>query len=86
MGSADAGEARAFVKAELGRLLGDDDHSIRLSATLRVYLEENMRPSRASRRLGVHEHTTSNRIKAARRNASRVQSSSADVSYRSRCD
>jgi DNA-binding PucR family transcriptional regulator len=36
-----------------------------LSATLRVYLEENMSPSRAARRLGVHEHTITNRIRAA---------------------
>jgi DNA-binding PucR family transcriptional regulator len=32
--SADVGEAREFVRAELGQLLGDDDQSIRLSATL----------------------------------------------------
>jgi DNA-binding PucR family transcriptional regulator len=67
LASADVGEARAFVKAELGQLLGDDDQSVRLSATLRVYLEENMSPSRASRRLGVHEHTITNRIRAAQK-------------------
>jgi DNA-binding PucR family transcriptional regulator len=65
LASVDVGEAREFVKAELGQLLGDDDHSVRLNATLRVYLEENMSPSRASRRLGVHENTITNRIKAA---------------------
>jgi DNA-binding PucR family transcriptional regulator len=65
LASADVGEAREFVRAELGQLLGDDDQSVRLSATLRVYLEENMSPSRASRRLGVHEHTITNRIRAA---------------------
>jgi DNA-binding PucR family transcriptional regulator len=65
LASADVGEAREFVRAELGQLLGDDDQSARLSATLRVYLEENMSPSRASRRLGVHEHTITNRIRAA---------------------
>jgi DNA-binding PucR family transcriptional regulator len=65
LASADVGEAREFVKAELGQLLGDDDQSVRLSATLRVYLEENMSPSRASRRLGVHEHTITNRVRAA---------------------
>jgi DNA-binding PucR family transcriptional regulator len=65
LASTDVGEAREFVRAELGQLLGDDDQSIRLSATLRVYLEENMSPSRASRRLGVHENTISNRIRAA---------------------
>jgi DNA-binding PucR family transcriptional regulator len=65
LASMDVGEAREFVKAELGQLLGDDDQSVRLSATLRVYLEENMSPSRASRRLGVHENTITNRIRVA---------------------
>jgi DNA-binding PucR family transcriptional regulator len=65
LASADVGQAREFVRAELGPLLGDDDQSVRLSATLRVYLEENMSPSRASRRLGVHEHTITNRVRAA---------------------
>jgi DNA-binding PucR family transcriptional regulator len=65
LASTDVEQAREFVKAELGQLVGDDDQSLRLSATLRVYLEENMSPSRASRRLGVHEHTITNRIKAA---------------------
>ena len=65
LASTDVGEAREFVRAELGQLLGDDDQSVRLCATLRVYLEENMSPSRASRRLGVHEHTITNRIRAA---------------------
>jgi DNA-binding PucR family transcriptional regulator len=67
LASADVGQARAFVRAELGQLLGNDDQSARLSATLRVYLEENMSPSRASRRVGVHEHTITNRIRAAQR-------------------
>jgi DNA-binding PucR family transcriptional regulator len=53
------------VVAELGPLLADDDHSRRLCATLRIYLEENLSPSRAARRLGVHEHTITNRIRAA---------------------
>jgi DNA-binding PucR family transcriptional regulator len=65
LASTDVGEAREFVRAELGQLLGDDDQSARLNATLRVYLEENMSPSRASRRLGVHENTITNRVRAA---------------------
>jgi DNA-binding PucR family transcriptional regulator len=65
LASTDVEEAREFVRAELGQLLGDDDQSARLSATLRVYLEENMSPSRASRRLGVHENTITNRVRAA---------------------
>jgi DNA-binding PucR family transcriptional regulator len=65
LASTDVGDAREFVRAELGQLVADDDHSVRLTATLRVYLEENMSPSRASRRLGVHEHTITNRVRAA---------------------
>jgi DNA-binding PucR family transcriptional regulator len=65
LASTDVEQAREFVKAELGQLVGGDDQSLRLSATLRIYLEENMSPSRASRRLGVHEHTITNRIRAA---------------------
>jgi DNA-binding PucR family transcriptional regulator len=61
----DVDQAREFVAAELGALVGRDDHSLRLGATLRVYLEENLSPSRSARRLGVHEHTITNRIRAA---------------------
>ena len=66
MASTDVGEAREFVRAELGQPVGDDDQSVRLCATLHVCLEGNMSQSRASRRLGVHEHTSTNRIRAAR--------------------
>lgn len=65
LASVDVDQAREFVAAELGPLLTDNDHFRRLSATLRVYLEENMSPSRSARRLGVHEHTITNRIRAA---------------------
>ena len=65
LASTDVDQAREFVAAELGPLIIDDDHSRRLCATLRIYLEENLSPSRAARRLGVHEHTITNRIRAA---------------------
>ena len=65
LASVDVDQAREFVAAELGPLVTDNDHFRRLSATLRVYLEENMSPSRSARRLGVHEHTITNRIRAA---------------------
>jgi DNA-binding PucR family transcriptional regulator len=65
LASVDVDQAREFVVTELGPLVTDDDHFRRLSATLRVYLEENMSPSRSARRLGVHEHTITNRIRAA---------------------
>ena len=65
LASADVEQATEFVMNELGQLTSDDDQSRRLSATLRVYLEENMSPLRASQRLGVHENTITNRIRTA---------------------
>ena len=65
LASEDIDHAREFVQSELGPLVGTDEHLRRLSATLRVYLEENMSPLRAAQRLGVHEHTVSNRIRSA---------------------
>jgi len=65
LASADVEHARRFVATELGQLAAGDDHSRRLSGTLRVYLEENMSPLRASHRLGVHENTITNRIRSA---------------------
>ena len=65
LASADTEHAKEFVATELGPLAADDDHSRRLTATLRVYLEENMSPLRAAQRLGVHENTITNRIRTA---------------------
>ena len=65
LATADVEQARGFVATELGQLAAGDDHSRRLSATLRIYLEENMSPLRASQRLGVHENTITNRVRAA---------------------
>jgi hypothetical protein len=65
LASADIQHARAFVANELGPLAADDDTARRLSATLRVYLEENASPRRTAQRLGVHENTVVNRIRAA---------------------
>jgi hypothetical protein len=65
LASADVEHAREFVTTELGDLAAADDQSRRLTATLRVYLEENMSPLRSSQRLGVHENTITNRIRAA---------------------
>jgi hypothetical protein len=65
LATADVEQARGFVASELGPLGANDDNTQRLSATLRIYLEENMSPLRASQRLGVHENTITNRIRAA---------------------
>jgi transposase-like protein len=55
----------SFVEGELGALAGDDDDALRLAATLRVYLEEHASPRRTAQRLGIHENTVKNRIRAA---------------------
>ena len=85
LASADVEHAREFVATELGQLAAGDDHSRRLTATLRVYLEENMSPLRAAHRLGVHENTITNRIRAAQE-LIRTRSSIAPPSCRSRSD
>jgi DNA-binding PucR family transcriptional regulator len=59
----DPGEATRFVEAELGKLAGMTEAMIRLRETLRVYLDEKQSPTRAARRLGVHENTVVYRVK-----------------------
>jgi DNA-binding PucR family transcriptional regulator len=63
--SSDLDLAGRFAVSELGLLSGEDDETVRLAATLRVYLEENASLRRAARRLGVHENTIKNRVRAA---------------------
>ena len=64
--SVDLELARDFVARELGPLSAQDDDTVRLAATLRVYLEEHASPRRTAQRLGVHENTVKNRVRAAR--------------------
>jgi DNA-binding PucR family transcriptional regulator len=66
LASADLEQARHFVARELGPLAADDDYTVTLAATLRVYLEERSSPRRAAQRLGVHENTIVKRIHSAR--------------------
>ena len=61
--TADPVEAVRFTDAELGQLLADSDTAARLRATVRVYLEENLSPARAARRLGIHQNTVVYRVK-----------------------
>ncbi|MGB0094727.1 MAG: helix-turn-helix domain-containing protein, partial [Solirubrobacteraceae bacterium] len=61
--TADPVEAVRFTEAELGELIADTDAAARLRATLRVYLEENLSPARAARRLGIHQNTVVYRVK-----------------------
>lgn len=57
--------ATAFVARELGSLAGTDDTTVRLAATLRVFLEEGKSPVRTARRLGIHQNTVVYRVKQA---------------------
>jgi DNA-binding PucR family transcriptional regulator len=61
--TADPVEAVRFAESELGELLVDSDTTGRLRATVRVYLEENLSPARAARRLGIHQNTVVYRVK-----------------------
>jgi DNA-binding PucR family transcriptional regulator len=64
LASADELAARDFVAAELGPLAAGDEDTRRLAETLRAYLEERSSPRRTAQRLGVHENTIKNRVRA----------------------
>jgi PucR C-terminal helix-turn-helix domain/GGDEF-like domain len=64
--SVDMDLARDLVARELGPLAEQDDDTVRLAATLRVYLEEQASPRRTAQRLGVHENTVKNRVRTVR--------------------
>jgi DNA-binding PucR family transcriptional regulator len=61
----DLERTRAFVQRALGELMHDDDSTVRIVSTLRVYLQENRSRTRAARRLRIHENTISYRIRQA---------------------
>jgi hypothetical protein len=63
--TADLDRARVFVRRELRGLAADDDLTTRLTATLRIYLEEHSSRGRTAKRLGIHENTVRYRIKQA---------------------
>ncbi len=63
--AADPAEAIRFAETELGGLVAGTDSAARLRATLRAYLEENLSPARAARRLGIHQNTVVYRVKRA---------------------
>ena len=63
--TADLDRARVFVTRELRGLAADDDLTTRLTATLRIYLEEHSSRGRTAKRLGIHDNTVSYRIKQA---------------------
>lgn len=63
--SADPQQAANFARAELGELGTDTDPMLRLRATIQVYLDERLSPSRTARRLGIHQNTVTYRVKRA---------------------
>lgn len=66
LATADPTQAARFVEAELGDELGaDTDAMRRLRATIQVYLEESLSPSRTAKRLSIHYNTVAYRIKRA---------------------
>jgi DNA-binding PucR family transcriptional regulator len=63
--SADPAQAVALAESELGELAADSDVAARLRATIGVYLDERLSPSRTARRLGIHQNTVTYRVKRA---------------------
>jgi hypothetical protein len=57
--------ARRFVARELGPLATDDDATVRLAATVEIFLEEGSSFVRAGRRLGIHANTVAYRVRRA---------------------
>jgi hypothetical protein len=64
LATADEEAALEFVKGQLGALAAGDDHTARLAATLRVYLENGASRRNTAQRLGIHENTVSMRLRA----------------------
>src|SRR5204862_5377431 len=62
---ADADRARRFVERELGELARQDDATVRIRATLHVYLEEGARTINTAKRLGIHQNTVTYRVRQA---------------------
>lgn len=63
--SADTEQAIELAETELGALGADTDSARRLRATIQVYLDERLSPSRTARRLGIHQNTVTYRVKRA---------------------
>ena len=61
--TADPVEAVRFAEASSGNYLVDNDTAGPARATVRVYLEENLSPARAARRLGIRQNTVVYRVK-----------------------
>jgi pimeloyl-ACP methyl ester carboxylesterase len=82
--TADPVEAVRFAEAELGELLAATDTAARLRATVQTYLEENLSPARAARRLGIHQNTVVS-ASSRPRSCSAIRSSGGACRSRWRC-
>lgn len=65
LASADTEHAADFVDRVLGPLTADDEDTVRVAATLAVYLQENRSRTRTAGRLFVHPNTVSYRVNQA---------------------
>lgn len=65
LASADLEAAQEFVRRELRGLAATDDHTRRVAATLRVFLEEGAQRRRTAARLGIHANTVALRLRNA---------------------
>jgi len=61
----DPAAAHRFAARELGPLAARDDATVRVTATLAIFLEEGGSFVRAARRLGVHSNTVAYRVRRA---------------------
>ncbi|MEW6472779.1 MAG: helix-turn-helix domain-containing protein [Actinomycetota bacterium] len=65
LATSDLNQARRFVAEELGPLAGQDDATVRIAATLRVWFEEMGNTIQTARRLGIHKNTVLYRVQRA---------------------
>lgn len=65
LASLDPDRTASFCRRELGPLLADDARSRRLRTTLLAYLDSGSSARRTAARLGLHENTVVNHVRAA---------------------
>lgn len=65
LATADLDQAREFVRRELGPLANQDDPTVRIASTLKIYFEELGSAARTARRVGIHKNTVVYRIQQA---------------------
>jgi hypothetical protein len=65
LATSDLTQARRFVTEELGPLAAQDDATVRIAATLKVWFEELGNAAQAARRMGLHKNTVQYRVQRA---------------------